>query len=58
VITFLTLAVAVPAVYLICAVVARALRRTPLSLALTGHPAAAPVVPVSPGGLRCERQTA
>jgi peptidoglycan/LPS O-acetylase OafA/YrhL len=58
VITFLTLAVAVPAVYLICAVVTRALRRTPLSLALTGHPAVAPVVPVSPGGLRCERQTA
>jgi peptidoglycan/LPS O-acetylase OafA/YrhL len=58
VITLLALTVAVPAVYLTCAVAAAALRRTPLSLALTGHPAAAPVVSVSPGGLRCERQTA
>jgi peptidoglycan/LPS O-acetylase OafA/YrhL len=62
-VTALALTVAVPAIYLTCAAVASALRRTPLSLALTGHPrrrtpAAAAVVPVSPGGLRCERQTA
>jgi peptidoglycan/LPS O-acetylase OafA/YrhL len=36
-ITLLALAVVVPAAYLICAVVVAALRRTPLSLALTGH---------------------
>ncbi|HEY0530588.1 MAG TPA: acyltransferase [Actinoplanes sp.] len=37
-VTLLALAVVVPAVYLICAVVVAALRRTRLSLALTGHP--------------------
>jgi peptidoglycan/LPS O-acetylase OafA/YrhL len=37
-ITLLALAVVVPAAYLICAVVVAALRRTRLSLALTGHP--------------------
>jgi peptidoglycan/LPS O-acetylase OafA/YrhL len=58
VITLLSLTVAVPAVYLTCAAAVAAVRRTPLSLALTGHPAVARAVPVSPGGLRCERQTA
>lgn len=37
-ITLLALAVVVPATYLICAVLVAALRRTRLSLALTGHP--------------------
>jgi peptidoglycan/LPS O-acetylase OafA/YrhL len=63
VVTAVAVTIAVPLIYLTCAVVASALRRTPLSLPLTGHPrrrppVAAPVVPLSPGGSRCERQTA
>jgi peptidoglycan/LPS O-acetylase OafA/YrhL len=63
VVTAVILAVAVPVIYLTCVAATAALRSTPLSLPLTGHPrrrtrAVAPSVSVSPGGLRCERQTA
>lgn len=63
VVTAVAMLVAVPLVYLSCAWAAALLRRTPLSLPLTGHPrrrrsGGAALVPVSAGGLRCERQTA
>jgi peptidoglycan/LPS O-acetylase OafA/YrhL len=62
-ITAITLLVGVPVIYLTCAAVAAGLRRTPLSLPLTGHQrrrgraVVAPAAPVPPGGLRCEQQT-
>jgi peptidoglycan/LPS O-acetylase OafA/YrhL len=60
-VTAVAVLVVVPVVYLICAAAVAAIRRTPLSLPLTGHArqSAPAVVPVTtPGGLRCERQTA
>lgn len=63
-ITAITILIEVPFLYLTCAAAAAGLRRTPLSLPLTGHPrrrpaaTVAPAVPVTPGGLRCEQQTA
>jgi len=62
-VTAAAMVVVVPLIYLGCAGVAAALRRTPLSLPLTGHPrrrrpGAVALVSVSPGGLRCERQAA
>jgi peptidoglycan/LPS O-acetylase OafA/YrhL len=65
VLTAIVVLIVVPVTYLTCAAAAAGLRRTPLSLPLTGHPrqrprvaAAPPAVPVTPGGLVCERQTA
>jgi hypothetical protein len=56
------MAVAVPLIYLTCVTAVAAIRRTPLSLPLTGHARrrtrGASVVSVSPGGLQCERQVA
>ena len=58
-VTVIALLLVVPLVYLTCAAAVASIRRTPLSLPLTGHARQVPeVVPVSPGGLRCERQTA
>jgi peptidoglycan/LPS O-acetylase OafA/YrhL len=72
-VTAVAMVVVVPLVYLICAASADAVRRTPLSLPLTGRsrhrpggkptapatPAVpAPEVPATAGGMRCERQTA
>jgi peptidoglycan/LPS O-acetylase OafA/YrhL len=62
-VTAVAVLVVVPLIYLTCAAAVAAIRRTPLSLPLTGHArhrptAGAPLVPVTPGGLRCERQTA
>jgi peptidoglycan/LPS O-acetylase OafA/YrhL len=59
VVTAVALVIVVPLTYLTCAAAVSSIRRTPLSLPLTGHARQSPVfVPVSPGGLRCERQTA
>jgi peptidoglycan/LPS O-acetylase OafA/YrhL len=61
VVTAVAMVVVVPLVYLICAAAADAVRRTPLSLPLTGRARLRPApatVPATPGGLRCERQTA
>jgi peptidoglycan/LPS O-acetylase OafA/YrhL len=64
VLTTIVMVLVVPLVYLICAVAADAVRRTPLSLPLTGRARSRPRPPVettvtaTPGGLRCERQTA
>jgi peptidoglycan/LPS O-acetylase OafA/YrhL len=72
-VTAVAMVVVVPMVYLICAASADAVRRTPLSLPLTGRsrhrPGGKPAVPAMPtvpvpevpataGGMRCERQTA
>jgi peptidoglycan/LPS O-acetylase OafA/YrhL len=63
VVTAVAMLLVVPLVYLTCVAAVASIRRTPLSLPLTGHarrrPAGGvPIVPVSPGGLRCERQAA
>jgi peptidoglycan/LPS O-acetylase OafA/YrhL len=61
VVTGVAMVVVVPLIYLICAAAADGVRRTPLSLPLTGRARLRPVpatVPATPGGLRCERQTA
>ena len=61
-VTAVAMAVAVPLIYLSCVTAVAAIRRTPLSLPLTGHARrrtrGASVVSVSPGGLQCERQAA
>jgi peptidoglycan/LPS O-acetylase OafA/YrhL len=63
VVTAVVLVVAVPLIYLTCVTAVASLRRTPLSLPLTGHArrrrtGGASLVPLSPGGLQCERQAA
>ncbi|HEV7896375.1 MAG TPA: acyltransferase [Planosporangium sp.] len=63
VVTAVVLVVAVPLIYLTCVAAVASLRRTPLSLPLTGHArrrrtGGPSLVPVSPGGLQCERQAA
>jgi peptidoglycan/LPS O-acetylase OafA/YrhL len=72
-VTAVSMVIVVPLIYLTCAAAADVIRRTPLSLALTGRtrhrpgspkPMPAPTavpgpeVPATAGGMRCERQTA
>jgi len=64
VVTAVAVGLVVPAVYLSCAIAVAAVRRTPLSLPMTGHArrrrtgGGPSVVPISPGGLQCETQAA
>jgi len=62
-VTAVAVLVVLPLIYLTCVTAVASLRRTPLSLPLTGHARrrrtrGASVVPISPGGLQCERQAA
>jgi peptidoglycan/LPS O-acetylase OafA/YrhL len=60
-VTALSLVVVVPLLYLTCAALTELVRRTPVSLALTGRARAVPTprpAPTTDGGLRCERQPA
>jgi peptidoglycan/LPS O-acetylase OafA/YrhL len=63
-VTAVSVLVAVPLIYLTCVAGVAAVRRTPMSLPLAGHARRRPTgrvasaVPVTPGGLQCERQAA
>jgi peptidoglycan/LPS O-acetylase OafA/YrhL len=57
-VTAISVVVAVPLVYLFCVSAVAGLRRTPLSLPLTGHFVTPVTTPSPTGGLRCERQAA
>ncbi len=62
-VTAVSMVVVVPLLYLSCAVLAEAARRTPLSLPLTGRarrrlPTVTITVPAASGGVQCERQPA
>jgi peptidoglycan/LPS O-acetylase OafA/YrhL len=62
VVTAVAMVVAVPLIYLTCVTAVASIRRTPLSLPLTGHGrrriGGPTLVPIPPGGLQCERQAA